>query len=187
MGFSFDRAHNKSQLIMKVLLVVALAVAAVVAEPEAEAEASADAWYGYYGYPGYYGYGHGYYGYRHGYYGYPYYGYAHHLGKREADPALVRAALPDDKVGIHGLVTSVASNPVVGNPNYALAKSYAPTAVHPVHLPVHPLWKREAEANPEAEAAPDAWYGYYGYPGYYGYGHRYYGYRHGYYGYPYYG
>ena len=72
-------------------LVVALAVAAVVAEPEAEAEASADAWYGYYGYPGYYGYGHRYYGYRHGYYGYPYYGYAHHLGKREADPALVRA------------------------------------------------------------------------------------------------
>merc|ERR1712026_345040 len=34
-------------------------------------------------------------------------------------------------------------------------------------------------AEPEADAAADAWYGYYGYPGYYGLGYR------GYYGYPY--
>merc|ERR1712012_270633 len=45
-------------------------------------------------------------------------------------------------------------------------------------------------AEPEADAAADAWYGYYGYPGYYGYrgyyglGYRgYYGYPYGYYGY----
>merc|ERR1712012_810839 len=39
-------------------------------------------------------------------------------------------------------------------------------------------------AEPEADAAADAWYGYYGYPGYYGLG--YYGRRWGgYYGYPY--
>merc|ERR1712045_525048 len=35
-------------------------------------------------------------------------------------------------------------------------------------------------AEPEADAAADAWYGYYGYPGYYGYGR--YGYYGGYYG-----
>merc|ERR1711878_62135 len=48
-------------------------------------------------------------------------------------------------------------------------------------------------AEPEADAAADAWYGYYGHPGYYGYGRgyyglgyasRYYGYG-GYYGHPY--
>merc|ERR1711982_150848 len=37
-------------------------------------------------------------------------------------------------------------------------------------------------AEPEADAAADAWYGYYGHPGYYGYG-RPYGYYGGYYGY----
>merc|ERR1712047_148517 len=35
-------------------------------------------------------------------------------------------------------------------------------------------------AEPEADAAADAWYGYYGHPGYYGYGR--YGYYGGYYG-----
>merc|ERR1712102_243776 len=48
-------------------------------------------------------------------------------------------------------------------------------------------------ADPEADAAADAWYGYYGHPGYYGYraygygyGLGYYGHRWGgYYGYPY--
>merc|ERR1712209_260713 len=44
-------------------------------------------------------------------------------------------------------------------------------------------------AEPEADAAADAWYGYYGYPGYYGYrgyyGLGYRGYYGGYYGYPY--
>merc|ERR1719411_1647048 len=40
-------------------------------------------------------------------------------------------------------------------------------------------------AEPEADAAADAWYGYYGYPGYYGYrGYYGLGYR-GYYGYRY--
>merc|ERR1712122_232222 len=42
-------------------------------------------------------------------------------------------------------------------------------------------------AEPEADAAADAWYGYYGHPGYYGYGYGlgYRGYYGGYYGYPY--
>merc|ERR1712241_182738 len=152
MGFSFDLAQNQSQPIMKVLLVVALAVAAVVAEPEADA--NPDAWHGYYGYgyPHRYGYGYGrYYG---GYYGYPYrYGY-HALGKRSADPGLVIPGQPDDKVGIHPGVTTVAANPVVGNPGYPLAKSYHPHVYAPYFHGHHLIGKREAEATPEA----DAWY-----------------------------
>merc|ERR1712004_489060 len=165
MGFSFDFAQNKSQPIMKVLLVVALAVAAVVAEPEAEAKP--ESWYGgYYGYPGYYGYG---------------YRYGHYLGKRSADPGLVLPGQPDDKVAISPFGVSVSAIPVVGNPGYALAPQKFAHAYHPV--PYHVLGKREAEATPEAEADPEAWYGryyggYYGYP--YGYGHRY---GYGYYGY----
>jgi len=49
--------------------------------------------------------------------------------------------------------------------------------------------RKKRDAEPEADAAADAWYGYYGYPGY-GYGRRYYGgyYGHRYgYGYGYYG
>ena len=60
------------------------------AEPTAEAD-PAVLYHGVYGLGHKLGLGHlGYYGHP-GYYGYPYYGYAHHLGKREADPALVRA------------------------------------------------------------------------------------------------
>merc|ERR1712029_454019 len=174
MGFSFVLVQNKSQSIMKVLLLVALAIATVLAEPEAEA--NADPWYRYY--RGYYGYP---YVHRYGYYGYPH-RWGHYLGKRSADPALLNNA-PDDKVALYPGVTpyhfgvaSIANNPVVGNPGYPLAKSYVPTGVHYIG-------KREAEANPEANADPEAeaWYGryyggYYGYPygyGYYGYGHRY--------------
>ena len=54
--------------------------------------------------------------------------------------------------------------------------------------------KNAPEAEPEADAAADAWYSYYGYghPGYYGKYRRYYGrgwggYYGGYYGYPSYG
>merc|ERR1711981_1358888 len=134
MGFSFDLAQNQSQPIMKVLLVVALAVAAVVAEPEADA--NPDAWHGYYGHYGYpYRYGYG-------YYGYPYrYGY-HALGKRSADPGLVIPGQPDDKVGIHPGVTTVAANPVVGNPGYPLAKSYHPPAYAAPYFGHHLIGKR---------------------------------------------
>ena len=60
-------------------------------------------------------------------------------------------------------------------------------AVHPyagILGVTHHAVKREAKAEPKAEAAPeaDAWYGYYGHPygGYYGYPYRY---GNGYYGY----
>merc|ERR1719242_2449628 len=121
---------------MKVVLLVALAIATVLAEPEADA--NPDAWYG-----GYYG-----------YYGYPYRHYGPYLGKREAE-AVAPAA--DDKValhpGIYGLgYATIAANPVVGNPGYALAKSYVP--YHHGHF----LGKRDAE--------PQRSRGYYGYGGY---------------------
>merc|ERR1712036_151996 len=41
MGFSFALVQNKSQPIMKVLLLVALAIATIMAEPEADAAAHA--------------------------------------------------------------------------------------------------------------------------------------------------
>ena len=147
-------------------MLVALAIATVLAEPEADA--NPDAWYGgYYGYPyssyGYYGY-------------YPYRHYGHYLGKREAE-AVAPAA--DDKValhpGIYGLgYATIAANPVVGNPGYALAKSYVP--YHHGHF----LGKRDAEADAEPQRSR----GYYGYGGYglgYGFGYR------GYYGRSYFG
>merc|ERR1712109_369612 len=111
MGFSFVLDQNKSQPIMKVVLLVALAIAPVLAEPEADA--NPDAWYGSY----------------YGYHGYPYrHYYGHYLGKREAEAV---APAVDDKValhpGIYGLgYATIAANPVVGNPGYALAKSYVP-------------------------------------------------------------
>merc|ERR1712025_495505 len=97
---SFALVPNKSQTIMKVLLLVALAIATVVAEPEAEAGAP-NPYFGPPYQPNYYAnrptYLHGYYGYPYGYYGYP-----HLLGKRsaeaepeaEADPAVVYHGVP---------------------------------------------------------------------------------------------
>merc|ERR1712203_525319 len=85
-----------------------------------------------------------------------------------------------------GAVVPCASGVGVGSAVYNFAD--APVGLHPVigEAPVAPaaaegdavvsVEKREAEADPEAEAAADAWYGYYGYGGY--------GYR-GYYGLPY--
>merc|ERR1711935_689021 len=126
--------QNKSQSVMKVLLLVALVIATVLAEPEADANA------------------------------------------------------PDDKValypGIYGFrpgYATVAANPVVGNPGYALRKSYVPYGYG------HYLGKREAEATPEASADPEVVAGYgHPYGGYYGghYGGHYGGYYGGYYGYP---
>jgi len=98
----------------------------------------------------------------------------HFLGKRSAEASADPAV--DDKVALypgltpyhHGYAT-IAANPVVGNPGYALRKSYVPYGYG------HYLGKREAEATPEASADPH-------YSGYYG-GH-YGGYYGGYYGYP---
>ena len=101
------------------------------------------------------------------------------LAEPEAD-----AYAPDDKValypGIYGIrpgFATVAANPVVGNPGYALPKSYVPYGYG------HYVGKREAEATPEASADPEAeaWYGHH-YGGYYGGYHG--GYYSGYYGYP---
>merc|ERR1712243_230559 len=71
------------------------------------------------------------------------------------------------------LVNTVVSNPTVYS---TVAHSVAPSVYHPNVY----LGKREAEAEPEA----DALYGYYGYarPYAYGLGYRSYGYPYGYYG-----
>merc|ERR1712029_155678 len=194
-------ALDKSHLIMKVLLLVALAVAAVMAEPEAEA--NADAWYGYYGYP--YGY-HGF-PYRYGYYGYPAH-YGHYLGKRSADsePTADADSNVNFQLGPYGYRYVLGQTPVPVGPLVDVKtvaedaeekKVVLPVVGHPAYhyygLPTYPavphlatthfLGKREAEASPAPQSAPeaDAWYGHY-YGGYYGYPYRYYG---GYYGYPY--
>merc|ERR1712121_356515 len=74
---SFALVQNKSQTIMKVLLLVALAIAAVVAEPEAEAGAP-NPYFGPPYQPNYYA--------NHPTYFHGYYGYPHALGKRSAEP-----------------------------------------------------------------------------------------------------
>merc|ERR1712129_414617 len=181
--------QNKSQSVMKVLLLVALVIATVLAEPEADAYAPDDKVALY---PGIYGIRLGYAtvaanpvvgnpGYALAKSYVPYAGHVHpghFLGKRSAEASADPAV--DDKVAVypgltpyhHGYAT-IAANPVVGNPGYALRKSYVPYGYG------HYLGKREAEAAPEASADPEAeaWYGHH-YGGYYG-GH--YG---GYYGYP---
>merc|ERR1712018_388563 len=117
--------------------ILCLVALALAAVVVAEPEADADPHY--YGY-GYYGYPR-YYGYRR-YYGYPY----RYYGKRsaEADPG-VSAAFPKVILGPH--------NVPHGTPEEPLSYGYK-------------IVKREAEAEPEANA--DAW-GYYGYPYYRGY------------------
>merc|ERR1711956_5939 len=173
--------QNKSQSVMKVLLLVALVIATVLAEPEADANAPDDKVALY---PGIYGIRPGYAtvaanpvvgnpGYALAKSYVPYAGHVHpghFLGKRSAEASADPAV--DDKVALypgltpchHGYAT-IAANPVVGNPGYALPKSYVPYGYG------HYLGKREAEA-----AADPHYGGYYGghYGGYYG----------GYYGYP---
>merc|ERR1711997_1269894 len=185
MGISLVLVQNKSQSVMKVLLLVALVFATVLAEPEADANAPDDKVALY---PGIYGIRPGYAtvaanpvvgnpGYALAKSYVPYAG--HFLGKRSAEASADPAV--DDKVALHPGLTpyhhgyaTIAANPVVGNPGYALPKTYVPYGYG------HYLGKREAEATPEASADPEAeaWYGHhYGYP-YYG------GYYGGYYAYP---
>merc|ERR1711992_59999 len=166
---SFILVPNNLHTIMKVLLLVALAIAAVVAEPEAEA-AAPNPYFGppyqpnCYAKPGAY------------YYGYPYayYGYPHVLGKRSAEPeadaahtVLYPYGVPSFYYGVNGHL-----NGHVGH----LGHTGNPVGVATVSTSENIAWgaksKREAEAEPEA----DAWYGhYYGHPyrGYYGYPYRY--------------
>merc|ERR1711944_299731 len=132
---------------------------------------AADAWYGYYGY---------------GYYG---------RKKREADPQVLLAHpyyVPTTYVAPVATVFNHENHPstvmtATGHHVYA-----APWVI-PAKAEAERK-KREAESDPEADPAADAWYAYYCYPayghGYYGYGlHGYYGHRYygGYYGYPGYG
>ena len=170
-------------------MLVALVIATVLAEPEADANAPDDKVALY---PGIYGIRPGYAtvaanpvvgnpGYALAKSYVPYAGHVlpgHFLGKRSAEASADPAV--DDKVALHPGLTpyhhgyaTIAANPVVGNPGYALPKSYVPYGYG------HYLGKREAEAAPEASADPEAeaWYGHhYGY-----YGYPYYG---GYYAYP---
>merc|ERR1712154_582488 len=87
------------------------------------------------------------------------------MAEPEADPQLLYTA------GVHTPVTSINNVPVVN----AVPHVYT-TGVHP---PTVYYGKRDAEAEPEA----DAYYGYYGYARPYAYGYRSYGYpAYGYYG-----
>merc|ERR1712061_375467 len=192
MGSSSNES-NSLIVNMKYLALLAIALFAVVAaEPEADADAAAAYYGGYYGYPGYgygYGYGRGYYG---GYYGgYPYgrYGYAHHYGKRsadaepeadaEADPAYLYAG----HYGYAGYPYGAYGYPYGAYYGYrpAVAASHQHVSTPAATYGVHQLHKRDADAEPEADAAAAYYGGHYGYPyaryGAYGYG--------GYYGYPY--
>merc|ERR1712170_339429 len=140
--------------IMKQFLVIASVAALGAGSPFADADPAAspdaDAFYGQYQWPGYgvvtpYG------AVSSTCYGCrPY----HFIGKRSAEP--------------HG--TGVAVHPGVAT-SFVGPTTYG----YPHVLPLHHIYKREAEAAPEAEASPDAdaFYGYYGHPvayGGYGYG-----------------
>merc|ERR1712142_766775 len=161
MGIQF--CETKSQTTMKVLLCVALAVAAVVAEPEAEADAAV-LYSGHYGHPGYYGYGGyglGYRGYYGGLYGYGlgHYGYGYrHFGKRSADaePEADADAAADAYYGYYGRGYGYGYGLGYGR-YYGGYYGYPYAGYGYRHF-----GKRSADAEPEADAAADAYYGYYG-------------------------
>merc|ERR1719471_180771 len=106
------------------------------------------------------------------------------MAEPEADPQLLYTA------GVHTPVTSINNVPVVNAvPHVYTTGVHAPTVgVVGSTVCSHPTvyyGKRDAEAEPEA----DAYYGYYGYARPYAYGYRSYGYPaygyYGVYGYPY--
>jgi len=150
------------------------------ADAEAQPEADAEAGYygGYYGHRAY-GYGLGYYGHRAYGYGYPAYaGYGYHYGKRSADAEPQFLAAP--------YAYGVAPYTYAPFVRPAVAASHTVVSTPAATYGIHQLHKRDAEAQPEADA--EAYY-YGGYPSY-AYGHRAYGYgAYGYghraYGYPY--
>merc|ERR1712223_765581 len=193
MGSSSNESNSLIVNMKYLALAIALFAAVAYAAPEAEAdaEAAAEAYYGYYGR---YGYGHlgyrGYYGYGGYYGGYPYgrYGYGYYKREAEADaePQLLAPYAPFAYAyAPHYYAVPAASSFQHVDPP---AATYGISQIH----------KREAEAEPEAEAAADAYYGYYGHArsyvhrspqglsGYYGYPYAYgYGRYYGRFGYPY--
>merc|ERR1711981_878452 len=186
MGSSSNES-NSLIVNMKYLALLAIALFAVVAaEPEADADAAAAYYGGYYGHPGYYGgYGlghrYGYGGYYGGYAGYGRYGYAHHYGKRsadaepeadaEADPAYLYAG----HYGYAGYPYGAYGYPYGAYYGYrpAVAASHQHVSTAAATYGIHQLHKRDADAEPEADAAAAYYGGYYGHPGYYGYAHHY--------------
>merc|ERR1712241_394692 len=167
---------------MKFLVVLAL-VAAAYAAPEAEAKADPAYFYGnYYGYPSYYS-GYGYSGYASPYWG-GYYNRGYGYWKREA------GAEPEAKADASADPAYWYGNYGWGSPyynsyaynNWGWNRAYA----YPAYNYYNRFWKRSADAQPEADANPEAYwygnaYGFYGnrwgYSGYYGpYGYNW-GYR----------
>merc|ERR1711915_86396 len=141
-------------------IAAACLVAAAFAEPEANADADAALLYGAYGYgglgyAGYAGLGYaGYAGYPYAYGAYPYAYGAHYIGKREAEaePEADAALL----YGAYGY-----SSPYAGYRAYA-GYPYAYGA-YPYAYGAHYIGKREAEAEPKADADAALLYGAYGY------------------------
>merc|ERR1711910_271486 len=173
MGVQLDPLACKLIKMMKSVAVAALCFFAAVA---AEADADAEAHYGYYGHPLAYG---------HGYLPYGYFGhhFGHYYGKRSADAE--PAADAHLGLGYYGYPLVAAAAPVVstvhGGPLHGL--SYGG---------YHLIGKRSADAEPTANASPeadaDAFYhhgyalahhGHHGYLGFYGHPYL----HHGYYGY----
>merc|ERR1712029_92926 len=172
---------------MKFLVVLAL-VAAAYAEPEAEA--NADPAYYYSGW-----YGHNYNGDHHSpYYRYasPYWGGYYNRGygywKRDADSQPEAAADPAYYYAhsYHGYAPAVYHTATVYNHNLAYNTGYAYAAPYNYGY-YNRVWKRDAEAEPEADAeaywygnAYNRWGNRWGYSGWY---NRPYGYNWGYSGY----
>jgi hypothetical protein len=169
---------------MKFLVVLAL-FALAAAEPEAEA----DPYYYYNGhYNGYTGYPHTY-GLHHPFVG----AYAHYPYYHVPAVAKAKEVKVEEPVVAKEVKPAVYTVPqVYGYPHhyqypavtYAKPYTYYANSVGAVHIV-----KREAEAEPTAEADPNAWYGYgYGYGHGYGYGYGHYPYTYGrsaYYHHPY--
>jgi len=159
----------KLGIVMKLFVVLALFVAAAIAEPEAEAEADPayfySNYYSPYGYRSYGGYGwnplsYGYYSYRP--YGYNWGGYrffkreagAEAQPEAEADPAYFYSNYYNNnywspyKYGVYGL-----GLPLYANMYDTYMYGYGPKSYY-----YNRFFKREAEAEPEAEADPAYFY-----------------------------
>merc|ERR1712088_1154372 len=136
MGVQQDPLACKLINMMKSVAIAALCFFATVA---AEADAEADAHYGYYGHPLAYGLPYA--------FGYHPYAFGHYYGKRSADAE--PAADADAHLGYYGYPLVAAAAPVVstvhGGPLHGL--SYGG---------YHLIGKRSADAEPTADAAPEA-------------------------------
>merc|ERR1712117_60579 len=164
----------KLGIVMKLFVVLALFVAAAIAEPEAEAEADPayfySNYYSPYGYRSYGGYGwnpmsYGYYGYKP--YGYNYGGNwaGYRFFKREAGAEAQPEAEADPAYFYSNYYNNNYWNPytygVYGHNIYNYANMYHNYAYAPYssYHGYNRFFKREAEAEPEAEADPAYFYG----------------------------